>query len=85
MSSTTTFIKSKRHRYIPNPFHAESLHYNEGEDYYVCPMGQNMNRKVPDVTKQRVDILPKARPERHKDAKAVLCVDVVLKHQGDVP
>ena len=28
---------------ITNPFHAESLHYNAQEDYYVCPMGQHMN------------------------------------------
>ncbi len=38
------FYKEQRSRYIPNPFHAESLHYNPGEDYYVCPMGQHMNR-----------------------------------------
>jgi len=38
------FHKEQRPRYTPNPFHAESLHYNEGEDYYVCPMGQHMNR-----------------------------------------
>ncbi|EDV05066.1 putative transposase, IS4 family [Bacteroides intestinalis DSM 17393] len=36
--------KEQRPRYTPNPFHAESLHYNAGEDYYVCPMGQRMNR-----------------------------------------
>ena len=39
-SSTITSIKKKASRYTPNPFHAESLHYNEGEDYYVCPKGQ---------------------------------------------
>ncbi|RHE81126.1 transposase, partial [Bacteroides intestinalis] len=38
------FHKEQRPRYTPNPFHAESLHYNAGEDYYVCPMGQHMNR-----------------------------------------
>ena len=38
------FHKEQRPRYTPNPFHAESLHYNAGEDYYVCPMRQHMNR-----------------------------------------
>ena len=38
------FHKEQRPRYTPNPFHAESLHYNAEEDYYVCPMGQHMNR-----------------------------------------
>ena len=38
------FHKEQRPRYTPNPFHTESLHYNAGEDYYVCPMGQHMNR-----------------------------------------
>ena len=38
------FHKEQRPRYTPNPFHAESLHYNAKEDYYVCPMGQHMNR-----------------------------------------
>ena len=38
------FHKEQRPRYTPNPFHAESLYYNKDEDYYVCPMGQHMNR-----------------------------------------
>ena len=38
------FHKEQRPRYTPNPFHAESLHYNQDGDYYVCPMGQHMNR-----------------------------------------
>lgn len=25
-----------------NPFHPDNLHYNEQDDYYVCPMGQHM-------------------------------------------
>ena len=67
------FHKEQRPRYTSNPFHAESLHYNAEGDYYVCPMGQHMNRigtKVPGI--------------RHKDARAVLCVEVVLKHGGTV-
>lgn len=38
------FHKEQRLRYSPNPFHAESLHYNAEGDYYVCPMGQHMAR-----------------------------------------
>ena len=38
------FHKEQRPRYAPNPFHSESIYYNEDEDYYVCPMGQHMNR-----------------------------------------
>ena len=38
------FHKERRPHYAPNPFHAESLHYNAEEDYYVYPMGQHMSR-----------------------------------------
>ena len=38
------FHKEQKPRYKPNPFHPESLYYNKEEDYYVCPMGQHMNR-----------------------------------------
>lgn len=37
------FHKEQRPRYVPNPFHPESLYYNIEQDYYVCPMGQHMN------------------------------------------
>lgn len=33
-----------RPRYTPDPFHSESFYYNEEEDYFVCPMGQHMER-----------------------------------------
>ena len=33
-----------RSRYTPNPFHHDNFYYNQEEDYYVCPMGQHMNR-----------------------------------------
>lgn len=33
-----------------NPFHRDTLHYNEKEDHYVCPMGQRMN-KISENTK----------------------------------
>jgi len=32
------------------PFHRDKLHYNEKEDYYVCPMGQKME-KIAEVKK----------------------------------
>ena len=38
------FHKEQRPRYSPDPFHVDSLYYNEEEDYYVCPMGQHMRR-----------------------------------------
>ena len=38
------FHKEQRPRYTPDPFHVESLYYNEEEDYYVCPMGQHLRR-----------------------------------------
>lgn len=33
-----------RPRYFPNPFHSDNFYHNEKEDYYVCPMGQHMER-----------------------------------------
>ena len=38
------FHKQQKPRYKPDPFHPESLYYNKEGDYYVCPMGQHMNR-----------------------------------------
>lgn len=30
--------------YEPNPFSPQALYYNAEDDYYVCPMGQHMER-----------------------------------------
>jgi len=38
------FHREQRPRYVPNPFSPDQLYYNAIEDYYVCPMGQHMNR-----------------------------------------
>lgn len=38
------FHKEQKPRYQPNPFHPDHMFYNEEEDYYVCPMGQHMDR-----------------------------------------
>lgn len=36
------FHKEQKARYTPNPFHFDCWHYNEKNDYYVCPMGQHL-------------------------------------------
>ena len=33
-----------RMHYAPNPFNAPRMYYNADKDYYVCPMGQKMER-----------------------------------------
>ncbi len=39
-----TFYKETTARFKKKyPFHPNSLHYNEEQDYYVCPMGQKMH------------------------------------------
>lgn len=38
------FHKEQRPRYQPDPFQPQSLYYNKEQDYYVCPMGQHMER-----------------------------------------
>lgn len=38
------FHKEQRPRYTPDPFNAGSFYYNKEDDYYVCPMGQHMER-----------------------------------------
>ena len=38
------FHLEHRPRYTPDPFHHDNFHYNADEDYYVCPMGQHMER-----------------------------------------
>ncbi len=38
------FHKEQRMHYAPSPFHQDSFFYNAEQDYYVCPMGQHMER-----------------------------------------
>ena len=38
------FHKEQRMHYAPDPFNQDSFHYNAEHDYYVCPMGQHMER-----------------------------------------
>lgn len=38
------FHPEQRPRYKPGPFSPQSLYYNAEGDYYVCPMGQRMER-----------------------------------------
>ena len=38
------FHREQRMHYEPNPFSPQSLYYNAEGDYYVCPMGQHMER-----------------------------------------
>lgn len=33
-----------RMHHTPNPFSAEGMYYNKEKDFYVCPMGQHMER-----------------------------------------
>jgi len=36
------FHKEQKRAYKKNPFLQDNLHYNGGNDYFVCPMGQHM-------------------------------------------
>jgi hypothetical protein len=36
------FDKEKTKKWKENPFRFENLHYNQGLDYFYCPMGQAM-------------------------------------------
>ena len=38
------FHREQRMHYEPNPFSVQALYYNADGDYYVCPMGQPMER-----------------------------------------
>lgn len=38
------FHREQRMHYEPNPFSPQALYYNAEGDYYICPMGQRMNR-----------------------------------------
>ena len=38
------FHREQRMHYEPNPFSPQALYYNADGDYYVCPMGQHMER-----------------------------------------
>lgn len=36
--------EQKKNHAQKNPFHQNQLHYNKEQDYYICPMGQRMNK-----------------------------------------
>ena len=38
------FHREQRKNYEPDPFSQQAFYYNASEDYYVCPMGQHMER-----------------------------------------
>lgn len=38
------FHKEQKKKFKNNPFHADNLYYNTEKDYFVCPMGQKMNK-----------------------------------------
>ena len=38
------FDREQRTHYEPNPFSPQALYYNADDDYYICPMGQRMER-----------------------------------------
>lgn len=38
------FHREQRTHYKPDPFSPQSLYYNAEGDYYICPMGQHMER-----------------------------------------
>ena len=38
------FHTETKRRYVNNGFLVQNMHYNASEDYYVCPMGQHMER-----------------------------------------
>ena len=38
------FHKEQSKSFKNNAFHAQNLYYNKAEDYYVCPMGQHMEK-----------------------------------------
>lgn len=45
------FHREQRMHYEPSPFSPHSLYYNADEDYYVCPMGQHMERVGTNLSK----------------------------------
>lgn len=38
------FDREQQKNYAPSPFSAQALYYNAEYDYYICPMGQRMDR-----------------------------------------
>ena len=54
-----------------------------GRDYYVCPMGQHMNRIGTKRDKTASGYITESARYKAKDAKVALCVAVVFKAQGN--
>ena len=45
------FHREQRMHYEPNPFSSQALYYNADGDYYICPMGQHLERAGTSRTK----------------------------------
>ena len=48
-------FKTKRKKKSAEDFHKDNLYYNEQQDFYVCPMGQRMNKVYQRKTKTKSD------------------------------
>ena len=63
------FHIEQRPRYKPDPFHHDNLHYNAGEDCYVCPMGQHMTRTGTSCDKTASGYLTESAQYRARNCK----------------
>ena len=65
------FHKEQKRAFKNDIFRIENLYYNREEDYFVCPMGQHMQRIGVRRERPTADTGRKALYMRRKDAKVV--------------
>lgn len=72
------FHCEQRMHYEPSPFSSQALYYNAEGDYYICPMGQRMNRIGTYTAKTESGYIPKVLDTWRNAVMAVHCEDVAL-------
>ena len=48
------FFREQKRSFKQNAFHTQNLHYNEKEDFYVCPMGQRLTYRYTKNVKSKL-------------------------------
>ncbi len=73
------FHMEQRPHYVQDPFRLENFYYNEKEGYYVCPMGQRMERIGQRKVKTESGYLSERHRYQAEIAMAAPCARYVLK------
>ena len=77
------FHREQRMHYVPDSFSAQALYYNTDGDYYVCPMGQHMERIGTTRTKTKSGYISKSSRYKARRCEGCPLRGSYFKAKGD--